>query len=234
MRIIPLLFLPIVLVFICALILLWLPLPKPFPPALSQGRNLFAAISVGILGVGYMIGLTVYLVALPIQAARELDPVFVPAGFASRSYMLFGRKYAGTYRERAFDVFYFPPQRGKPASLNVYLDVATGMRMALGQQRPLLDCRRCAAVFSNEPELAGLEMFAENESRARDLIADLDARLSLKRLLRVPADLGSREVYVQPERVWFRAYPNQLSGEQIWQWLNDLIVIASTAQSEPD
>ena len=106
MRAIMLFFASIVLLFFCALILMWMPLPKPFPPALSKGRNLMSAIIVGCLGMADVIALTVYVVLLSLRPGRMLDPVLLPAGFTSQNYMLFGRRYTGLYRGRSFEVQY--------------------------------------------------------------------------------------------------------------------------------
>ena len=52
-RILLLILVPPVLLFGFALILMWLPLPQPFPAPLSHGRNLVVAVATGILGIGY-------------------------------------------------------------------------------------------------------------------------------------------------------------------------------------
>lgn len=100
--------------------------------------------------------------------------------------------------------------------------------MAVGRQRPLLDCRDCAHLAVSEPDLDGLEWFVENEPRARSLIADQQVRAALARLVRDPPELV--ELYVQPERIWFRAHVRQLSDEQLWQWFDDISVVVAAVE----
>jgi len=57
-RILLLILVPPILLFLCALLFLWVPLPHPFPLALSTERNQMAAFEVGIMGMGYLIGLS--------------------------------------------------------------------------------------------------------------------------------------------------------------------------------
>ena len=95
MKIVMLLFASIILLFFCALILMWMPMPKPFPPPLSKGRNLMAAITVGVLGMADVIALAIYVISLPLQAGRALDPILTPAGFGAQRYIVFGRRYKG-------------------------------------------------------------------------------------------------------------------------------------------
>jgi len=142
--------------------------------------------------------------------------------------MIFGRRYTGRYKDKAFEVQYFPPQRIRAAVLDVYVRANTGTRMAVGRQRPLLDCRDCAHLAVSEPDLDGLEWFVENEPRARSLIADQQVRAALARLVRDPPELV--ELYVQPERIWFRAHVRQLSDEQLWQWFDDISVVVAAVE----
>jgi hypothetical protein len=228
MRIVVILFASIILLFLCALALMWIPLPQSFPPPLSKGRNLMAAIIVGILGLGDLIALTIYVVFSPLQAGRVLDPVLGPAGFTSQGYMIFGRRYTGRYRDKTFDVHYLPSQSSRPAVLDVYVGAETGTRMAIGGQRPLLDCRDCARLTASEPELADLEWFAESESRARSLIGDPQTKAAVIRLIRESPE--SADLYVQPTRVWFRAHLRQLPEERVWQWFDDISIVASAAE----
>ena len=70
MRILFLILVPPVLLFGCALLMMSLPLPQPFPPPLSDGRNQMAAVITGILGVGYVFGLALYLVSSVLRVGR--------------------------------------------------------------------------------------------------------------------------------------------------------------------
>jgi len=95
MQIVLLILVPPILLFGFALILMWLPLPQPFPSPLSQGRNVVAAMTTGILGIGYTVALMAYVLSSIRQAGQAWDAVFTRRGLASQSYLGFGRQYHG-------------------------------------------------------------------------------------------------------------------------------------------
>ena len=135
-----------ILLLLCALLFLWVPLPYPFPPTLSAGRNQISAIVAGILGSGYLIGLTVYVVSSFRRAGRVLDPVLTSTGLGSESYLVFGRQYRGVIDGREVEVRFVPSQGARSAQLDTHVGAKLGARMAVGQQRPLLYCRDCARL----------------------------------------------------------------------------------------
>jgi hypothetical protein len=49
------------LIFGLALLTIWLPLPQPFSPPPGKERNMVVAALTGVLGLGYLVGLVVYL-----------------------------------------------------------------------------------------------------------------------------------------------------------------------------
>lgn len=224
-----LLILPILL-FLCALAMLWLPLPPPFPPALSSERTLLAAIVTGVLGAGCVAGLGIYAVSAFLRAGRVLDSVLTPMGMTSERYLLFGRQYRGEVQGRQVEIQFLPARALWPTQLNVYVKAGIGTRMAIGRQRPLLDCRHCARLEMGWAELSGLHVYAEDEGKARRLLDDTASREALARLLDDQERHGLREVYLQPGRVWLRAHPCRMSEGRLRQWLDDLLALAETGE----
>ena len=230
LRILLLLLVPPILLFSCALIMMWIPLPHPFPPALSGGRNLISAIVTGFLGAGYIVGLAIYVVSSFLRAGRILDPVLTPAGLVSESYMIFGRQYHGVIEERVVEVNFVPSQAVWPDQLNVRVSADLGTRVAIGQQRPLLDCRDCGRLEVAGAELGGLQVYAQEEGSARRLLADPGSRGVLARLLDDQKRLGFREVYLQPDKVWLRAHPRGMTAGRFQQWFDDLLALAEAGE----
>jgi hypothetical protein len=221
MRILVLAFVPILLIFACAMVILWVPLPAPAPAPLSKARNLAAAITVGVVGMAYMIGLTVYLIAAFVDAGKALDPALTPLGLTPERYMLAGRRYRGTIEGRHVEVRYTPAQNINLAVLEMYVSADTGMRLALGRQRPLLDCQDCPRVEVAGAGLAGIQVFCQEEARARSLLADPATRAAVARLLP-----GQQALYVQPDQVWFRAHSRHMQADVVHEWLDDLLLVA--------
>lgn len=229
-RILFLLLIPPALLFLCALVTIWMPLPDPFPPALSGERNRAAAIVIGVLGMGYVIGLAVYTVSSFLGAGRALDPVLTSLGLTAESYLVFGRRYRGTIEGREVAVRFVPGYGIRPAQLNVHVGATPGVRMAIGRQRPLLGCRDCARLAVDGSEPGDLQAYAAEEGPARRLLADPATREALARLLDDRKGVGLREIYLQPERVWLRARPQGMTEERLRQWLADLRTLAEAAE----
>jgi hypothetical protein len=221
-----------VLLLVCALSMIWIPLPRPFPPPASQGRNLVAAIVTGALGLLCVLGLVVYLISSFSQAARALDPILVPSGLSSQRYLLFGRQYHGSMQGRQVTVYYVRGQATRPALLNVYVHAVSGTRAAIGQGKPLLDCTDCPPFTSDQPALEDLKIYAEDSTWMEGLLADPVNRAALSRLLGRQDSRTFRELYVQPERLWFRCHPWEVDETQARGWFDDLLALAEASEGE--
>jgi hypothetical protein len=153
-RIILLILIPPLILFACVLVALWVPLPRPFPPPLGQTRNLVAAIAVGVLGIGYLVGLAVYAILSFLQAGRALDPILAPMGFTSQSHGVFGRAYHGSVEGRGVDIDYMPARVPGLAVLNIHVSADLGTRMAIVERPPSSDVHAERGVcprFAREP-----------------------------------------------------------------------------------
>jgi hypothetical protein len=229
-RILSLILVPPVLLLLCALLLTWAPLPYPFPPPFSGARDRMAAIATGILGAGYLLGLAVYVLASFLRAGRVLDPVLEPPGWISGSYLAFGQRYRGTVQGREVEVTFLPPQGVSAAQLNVYVSASLGTRVAIAKGKPLLDCGDCPRVNLDDSPLSGFQVYCHDEKHARELLSDPAGKGALQRLLDDGDVIGSREVYLQPERAWLRARPRGLTEGLFRQWLEDLIALAEAGE----
>jgi hypothetical protein len=231
-RIVLLILLPPLILFTLALAMILAPLPHPFPEAKSPERSRVAAITTGILGAVYLVGLAVYVVSWFLQAGQALDPVLVPLGLTSEGYVGFGRQYHGEIEGRQVDVTYQPAQMLRPALLDVYVSASVGTKAALGSGKPLLDCHDCPAIDSKPPELGRLYVVAQDEAWMRRLLADPTNVAAASRLLGDQDTLGLRELYFQPTRLWLRAHPRQATEIQLRQWLDDLLTLAEAVETD--
>lgn len=188
-----------------------------------------SAILAGVLGLGYIIGVTVYLISWVRRTARVLGPALTPLGLTSQPYMVVGRRYRGMIEGRAIDVKFLPAYGFSPALLNLTIGANLGTRMAIGRRSPWLDCRDCARLDTSGLGLKGLCVVAEDGERARSLLADPEFSAALVRLL---LDRGpeTREVYVQPDEVWMRARFRGTTAENVAHWLEDLRNLAHAGE----
>lgn len=232
MRIILLILFSIVLLFGLALLLMWLPLPQPFPSPLSGGRNLLAAVITGIVGLAYLAGLVVYLVSAVRQAGQVLDPAFAAKGLTARSYLGVGRQYEGTLRGRRVRVEFMPPRVLERSLLNIYVSADLGSRAAIGAQKPLFDCRDCPRVDFEASALRPLQVYAEDEAWVRRLLSEPANGALVSRLIRARKGEGLWQIYLQPERIWLRARPSaRVTGDAILEALDDLGALAGATEA---
>jgi hypothetical protein len=189
-----------------------------------------AAILTGILGAGYLLGLAVYVIASFLRAGRALDSVLTSAGLVPGGYLAFGRRYRGVIRGREVEVTFLPSQGISAAQLNVRVSASLGTRVAIARGKPLLDCGDCPRVNLDEALLGGLQVYSRDGEYARRLLADSEVRGALQRLLDDGDEVGPREVYLQPERVWLRARPQGLTEGLLRQWLDELIALAEAGE----
>ena len=91
---------------------------------------------------------------------------YAPLGMISESYLLFGRRIPRRTRGTKVEVYFVPARAVWPTQLNVYVEADIGTVMAIGRQRPLLGCQHCARLEVVGADLAGLQMYAQEEERA--------------------------------------------------------------------
>jgi len=73
-----------------------------------------SAIAIGILGMGYLMGLAVYTISFFWRTGRILDHVLALRGLASENYLVFGRQYRGKSEGREMVVRFVPWQGIRP------------------------------------------------------------------------------------------------------------------------
>jgi hypothetical protein len=221
---------PVLLLILIAFLILWAPLPQPSPLAFSAARNRAAAMAVGLLGLGYLVVLGVYLVGSFLGSGRTFESTLVAQGLTSQAHGLFGRSYAGEIEGRHVSVTYLPAPALWPAQLDIRVTAEAAIRAAMGMSRPLLDCRDCPRVRVDQPELEGLQVYAENGDRVANLLADPLAVGSLRSLL---LEARANQLYVRPDALWLRARPRGLAESDLQRWLDDLRVVADVIENSP-
>jgi hypothetical protein len=207
-----------------------LPLPQPFPTAGSHDRNLQAAILTGILGMAWVISLTIYSISRYLGGGRVLDVLFIPLGLTASNYLGLGRQYQGHMAGREVQIQFTPGRMLKSGLLNIRIQANQDQRMAIGLKRPLLDCRDCPQVDVTGLGLEPNRVYAANADWAQKFVAEPGKRTLIQRLMQDPEGLGMREVYLQPGWVWLHARPSSNSSlSHIENWFQTLMELASAS-----
>lgn len=222
-------FIPIILIFALALALMVLPLPKPFPPALSSARSQIVAVITGVLGIIYLIAVVIYVFAVVSQAGSAFDKLFTSRGLSSQGYMGVGKQFRGELSGRAIQVDYVPGYRMKRALLEIYVSAETKQRIAISTERPLLDCRDCSEVGIADVDL---KIYSNDGQWILGFLSDTENRELLYRLLRENMSYSFRELYIQPERLWFRAHIEPgVSEQEVEGWFDSLLILSERVEA---
>jgi hypothetical protein len=230
-RFVALLGLPPLLIFAVLYAIMFLPLPSPFPRAGSDVRERVALVLAPIFFIAYLAAVMTNMLAVFDQPGRVLDREMARRGLASRRSGIFGRSYQGDLQGYPVSIDFQPAAGSRLHLLNLRVSVAAGHRSAAGQRsasggtRPLLDCRDCPEIPFSEPEMAGLRVFADDETWIRSVLASSSAQTVLAGLIRGSAWSGVNEVYIQPQRLWLRSH-TRLPDADAGDWIPMLLTLA--------
>lgn len=219
---------PIILIFALALALMVLPLPKPFPSALSSARNQMVAMITGVLGAIYLIAVVIYVFTVVSQAGSAFDNPFTSRGLSSQNYMGVGKRFHGELSGRVIEVHYVPGYRMKRALLEIYVSAETQQRIAISTQKPLLDCRDCPEVGIADVDL---RIFSHDAQWILDFLSEAINKELLNQLLRENMGYSFRELYIQPDRLWFRAHIEPGVSQREVEGLDTLLVLSERIEA---
>jgi hypothetical protein len=136
-------------------------------------------------------------------------------GLVSERYLAFWGRYRGAVDGRDVEMIALPGYGVRSPQVDLRVAAPLGFRMAVGRQRPLLDCRECPLLNLESPEWAGFRIYAGDAERARRLLEDLASAAALQRLMDRSEIPGLVEAYVQPERIWLRVRLQAMTGKRV-------------------
>jgi len=233
MRLILLLVLPVLMLFGLALVLMWVPLPRPFPPALSSARNLMTAIAVGVLGMIYLAGVAVVIVGQVLRAGRGLDEVLAAQGLTPATGLLLGRVYEGSLQGRSVRAGWVPGYGVRPGQLLVKIGADVGLIAAVGDHRPLRPSADAVRVEVSLPRSWAPIVWVEvgQAEHLAALLADPAVASALFQLLAASEPGGVRDLRLARDHIEFRARPStDAAVRHAGEWVQTLLVL--TAQLE--
>ncbi len=171
--------------------------------------------------------------------ARKLDALFVPLGLEGGAYMTHFRRYRGVVSGRQADLRLW---RG-PA---LELEIATPLCTRLGITQRQADTSFFAELAGqrpltlSEPGLAGLSVFALDETWSRGLLADTATAAAVRRLTALNSGIFTRQQLVfRPQAISLlltgnrRIFGIDITPGQARRWMDDLCVVAQAAEALP-
>jgi len=170
---------------------------------------------------------------------RWLDSLFTPWGLTGSRYMISGRQYQGSVQGREVTARFY---RGPTLELYVGTSLQTRMGIAekSGTSLTVAGMLGRESLSLDDPDLAGLRIFALDEAWARALLADPEAKALLLRLMRAGEGwVLMPQLFLQPGAFYLRLYRNKnlfrygVEPEEAQAWLNDLLALARCAESLP-
>ncbi|MGC9314163.1 MAG: hypothetical protein ACP5G4_00890 [bacterium] len=228
MRLISNIFMMLIVLFAAALLLIFLPLPKPFPPAMSSQRNLLSAIAIGILGMILLIWFIFGLLEDVRRRGNLLDPAFDELGFDKSSYLLTGRKYFGVVKGFRVDATYHQQYRVEPAKLDIVIRSEFTVEFAVSKKRPLLYLRDCPLAKIVLPR-DDIQVFSKSDEKVRELMFDYRLWDSINSLFEW--DFNLMELYVTSTLMVIHIRGYDLSPSQVSQIIEDVIIICGAVKS---
>ena len=170
---------------------------------------------------------------------RWLDSLFTPWGLTGSRYMISGRQYQGSVQGREVTARFY---RGPTLELYVGTPLQTRLGIAekSGTSLTVAGMLGRESLSLDDPDLAGLRIFALDEAWARALLADPEAKALLLRLMRAGEGwVLMPQLFLQPGAFYLRLYRNKnlfrygVEPEEAQAWLNDLLALARCAESLP-
>lgn len=226
-----LLILPIGLVVWIA-ISLAVPMPAPIPPAWSDGRNLFAAISTGLLGAAGVAGIAAFAFRGLLHAASCLDGTFGAMGLAPAGHRMFARHFVGLLQHREANASLHPPFAVQPWRLMVSVKAASSVRMALGKSPPLVGTRDLSWFPQDDLEFDACYVYSNDRPAAQRLLDTPTFRRALEPFLAARNLPGTWEIHVEHDRIWLRVRVYRVEEGLVSQWLEGLGNLAEICESE--
>jgi len=206
-----------------ALLLIFIPLPEPFPIAGSNARNLVTAIITGFLGLAWVVALSIYLIKVIFMAGRVFDTAFTSRGLSVSNYLGLGRQFQGRSDGRQVEAQYSPGRMLQNGLLNIRFEININQRMAIGVTKPLLECNDCGKVDISPYPLGSIQVYAEDPDWAKNLLSDPSNVEMIKKLMDDTERLGRRELYLLKKQAWLHARPTpRFSSAQLQIWLGIL------------
>ena len=225
-----LLLLPVVLAAWIAIVLA-VPLPATFPPAWSDGRNLFAAITTGLLGVGGVVSIAAFTLHQLARSGSSLDETFRAEGLAPAGRLLFARQFEGSLGGRKATASLHPRFALQPWRLIVSIEARPMVRMALGRPRPLTNTRELALLPQSDLKLDGCFVHSQDQSVAQRLLDTHAFASGLGPFLATGDSVGAWEIHLDTDRVWLRIRAYHLEDSSVARWLEELGNLAEVSEA---
>ncbi len=209
-----------ILLFGLALLLIFIPLPEPFPISGSNSRNLLVAIMTGILGLAWLIALIIYLIKNILRAGRVFETLFTSRGLSGSNFLGLGRQYQGRLDGRQVEVQFSPGRMLQNSLLNIRMESNIDQSLAIGVTQPLLDCNDCKELDISPDSLGSIKVYAEDREWAQSFLSDPSKVEQIKTLFDDKEGLGRREIYLKNKQGWLHARPTpRLNAAHLQKWL---------------
>lgn len=229
MRLIALLVLSVLLLLGIALVLIWAPLPRPFPPALSSARNLMAAVTVGVLGLGVLAGVAALAVGQASGAGRRLGQSLAAIGLVRVRSLPLSRAYVGTLQGRSVRAGWVPGYGVRPGQFLATVEADVGLTAAVGNARPLRPTSGAVRIDlpARHDWTPVVWVEADQASRLTGLLRDPPVAQALTALLSPAVPGGTRDLEIAHDHITFRARPDGVTlGRCAASWVETLVDLA--------
>ena len=210
-------FVPILL-FAVALFIILVPLPRPFPPAASKGRNLAAALITLFNGMFFIGSICLYSFWRIVRASHGMDPVFRKHGFYLGKAFLFARTLQGEHKGIGIRGELFPDYKFKPWRFTVCADVSPGFNGAIGNRKPVTHLPN-AARLNHEGGFSSLYICSDNAGKMQSMLDSAGIREAVGKIQSELSSADTWYIILRPKQIQIEIMPHLISHDSMDAWI---------------
>jgi hypothetical protein len=206
--------------------------------SLPVDRETSFFIFAGMLAAFFLLSVVTVIVWGVITVRRRtrgLDAAFTPLGLDGGSFMLTGRQYQGTLRDRPVDVYFY---RGPTLSISIHAALKT--RTSISYKSWLgglvADLAKKEPLAISDARFDPYSIHALDERWTCALLADPQARGALLRLMDGEPSFMLRQVLIQPQMLVLRLQhilKRDITPQNVRTWLDAMFDLLQVAESLP-
>ncbi len=187
----------------------------PFPQSLEVIKDQIAAVTAGILSFIYLVFISIYSIFLFRKAGKVFEDIFLKLNLKPANYRFFGRQYKGYIDDWPVIIEYFPPRAIHRSILNIYLNANMGSMGVSNKKIP---------VFNNI-KINDFNFYSE-DTNIQKLLTNKGFKSSLDLILNDGNKRNIKQVYLFPDKIWFRMVLSNISKNDLLVLLKNLADLA--------
>ncbi|MCK5848072.1 MAG: hypothetical protein KAH01_02595 [Caldisericia bacterium] len=201
-----------ILILILAFVILWLPLPGLASEPGSRSRNLVAAITVGIFGLGLIVALVAYLLKVLKTASHCMDKYFLAKGLVISKAYSYGRSFHGAINDVQIEGVLLPSYYLQPWRLNVTMHKGIGFLGTLGNRKTIVN--RYCKPYHPEGPLSSYFTVSTEPQKMNQFLKDPLVEKTIQKMIQGHTKQDTWELRLYEKKVEFKSCQYEFHPEE--------------------